>query len=303
MNRGVLPLPAQYAAGICDLAVGTFAADIDSGVHPEAAGWAQRVRNNNGSVSRTTLNLVSQFCRFVEQNNIRELFYRLNLFCGDNLQAALVPLFCGPNSSFVFGNATDTNLNFVSGDYSESTGMNPGASNANKHLRTGLSPNAMGNSDGHLSAYIHMPNSMAATQYHVISVLNTSQERYFLFGNRTSTAYNPGEMCSWGLNVNVVIGPGTFTGGHIIFSQNSAAGQSLAVVNGGTKITAGVSTRSPLTCPRDFYVFAVNNGGSPLFYLNQVLRAYSIGRAMTAQQADVYYAAMNAFQTALGRSV
>jgi hypothetical protein len=61
-------------------------------VHPEAAAWAARVVANGGTVGNS-LAAVSKFCAAIASAGIRDRFYRLNLFCGSNLNAALVPLY------------------------------------------------------------------------------------------------------------------------------------------------------------------------------------------------------------------
>ena len=59
----------------------------------EAQDWINRVYANGGTVSATTANAVNTFCEDINAAGIRDKFYRLNLFAGDNLSAALVPLY------------------------------------------------------------------------------------------------------------------------------------------------------------------------------------------------------------------
>lgn len=85
--------------------------------HPEAAAWAARVVDN-GSTAGTSLAAVSKFCRAIDAAGIRDRFYRLNLFCGSNLNAALVPLYLTPDKTvtnlFQFG-ADQTNAAWLPG--------------------------------------------------------------------------------------------------------------------------------------------------------------------------------------------
>lgn len=86
----------------------------------EAQNWINRVYTNNGTVSVSTANAVNNFCNAINAAGIRDRFYRLNLFCGDNLAACLVPLYRGQSlGGTQFGNTTDTNNNFTSSDYAE----------------------------------------------------------------------------------------------------------------------------------------------------------------------------------------
>lgn len=131
----------------------------DSYWHPEAANWMARVRQNGGEVSAPTMRAVSRFCATIESAGIRSLFYRLNLFCGNSdatLAAVRTPLFRGPSlGGTQYGNATDTNNNFVAGDYVE-TGATGGLKGnaSNKSLNTGLLLSDLPSSpNGHISAW------------------------------------------------------------------------------------------------------------------------------------------------------
>ena len=105
-------------------------------IHHDALDWARRVVSNSGTVSQPTLRAVSTFCDAIDRAGIRDRFYRLNLFCGDNLSAALVPLYRNSSSTGTqLGGLTDTNAAvsgqspFVSGDYTL-TGVLVGTGNA-----------------------------------------------------------------------------------------------------------------------------------------------------------------------------
>jgi hypothetical protein len=92
---------------------------------------------------------VSKFCASIASAGIRDRFYRLNLFCGSNLNAALVPLYRGPSlGGTQYGNTTDTNVStlFVSANYSETTGLSTTVGGG-QYLNTGLSPNDMALAD------------------------------------------------------------------------------------------------------------------------------------------------------------
>jgi hypothetical protein len=73
----------------------------------EAQDWISRVYANGGTVSTSTASAVSTFCDAIESAGIRDRFYRLGIFAGSNLNAALVPLYLTPDSTvrnlFQFG--------------------------------------------------------------------------------------------------------------------------------------------------------------------------------------------------------
>ena len=81
-------------------------------LHIEAIDWHNRVVSNGGSVSPTTLKAVSDFCKSIDSAGIRDRFSRLNLFCGENLSAALVPLYRNFNTSSNIGYSVDYNYSF-----------------------------------------------------------------------------------------------------------------------------------------------------------------------------------------------
>ena len=107
-------------------------------IHHEALDWATRASANGGTISTTTIRAVSEFCRDIEKAQIRSAMYRVNLFCGGNLSGCLVPLYRGPTFGGTnFGGATDTAVNFVSGDFIETgTGGGLKGNGVNKYLRT-----------------------------------------------------------------------------------------------------------------------------------------------------------------------
>ena len=58
-----------------------------------------------------------------------------------------------------------------------------------------------------------------------------------------------------------------------------------------------------VTSTRPFFIFANNNVGTADSFMNGRLMGYSIGLGLSQAQVDVYNAAMQTFQTAMGRTV
>lgn len=151
MNPGIYGLTSQEANGPYPLLgrpmpVPTI--DQTLATHPDAQDWHARVLANGGSVSHQTLRTVSQFCGAVDSIGIRDRFYRLNLFAGSNIAAAMVPLYRsrtvgGP----ILGSTVDTNNGpFVSSDYTErgsTGGLTKSDGTTTKYIDTGLAINAM----------------------------------------------------------------------------------------------------------------------------------------------------------------
>jgi hypothetical protein len=272
---------------------------IASGVHPEAAAWRSAVVANGGSVSASTMRAVSKFCADIDKAGLRDRFYRLNLFCGSNLNAVLVPLYRGPSRTGTqFGNTTDTNNGpFVSGDYSESSGLKGNGSS--KYLETGVAMTFLGTNQLHmfvsfnpevaefrmlLAARANLAGSVSVeTNYNGTTA---NRPRAAIFGSgfqpdhlspitgRTqywiNNSANPFEMYGRNVNLNNVNNAGAYS------STNNEA----------------------------FLLFAGNQTGTGIAsYSGQRIDAYSFGAAFTttAQRND-FHAAMSDFRTTLGRT-
>jgi hypothetical protein len=111
--------------------------------HPEALAWRTAALANGGVVSAATMQAVSDLCQAVDTNLLRDRFMRLNLCCGDNVQAAVVPLYRGPAPiGPQYGGPVDTNVGpFITGtDYTASGGF---IGNDYKWLETGVTFNQL----------------------------------------------------------------------------------------------------------------------------------------------------------------
>lgn len=270
-------------------------------LHPDASDWITRVTANGGSASSTTLAAVSTFCAAIQAAGIRDRFYRLNLFCGTGLNAVLVPLY--RNTSLTgsgLGNTTDTNNNFVSGDYVE-LGSNTGGLKGNgssKWLNTGLNPVTVGFSvaSHHLSVYVKGTEA-SGTSRAMIGNANTGDSPSALFFVTSGTAERftfpqaLAQATSGGTSIDGML-TGTVEGGESNYYR-------------GTASQATSEDGSVAFPDRSYAVFASQNtpGGVFLYSLARYFRAYSLGLGLTSAQLTAYYNAMQAFQTALDRQV
>ena len=278
---------------------------IASGVHPEAAAWRSAVVANGGSVSASTMKAVSKFCSDIDAAGIRGRFLRLNLFAGTGLNACLVPLYRGASRTGTqLGNTTDTNTNFVSGDYVE-TGSSGGLTGnaSNKRLRTGLAGSELSGFDVHVSAYERV-GSTTTFDTSVGFFTNFGNPGVYIGTSDVTTKYE----CGFGNNAIqatsdpiaahwIGVQSGNRTGG--LYKNGAAA---------STTYVNPANTQSDFsTVSYDFSIFATHDGGpSPTVFRNHSnarLGAYSIGLSLTAAQAASFYTAMQTFQTALTRNV
>jgi hypothetical protein len=259
----------------------------------DAQDWINRVYANGGQVSSSTASAVNTLCNSIDAAGIRDRFYRMGIFAGSNLAAALVPLYRGQSlGGTQFGNATDTNVGpFVSGDYVE-TGASGGlkGNGTNKRLDTGVNGSSLLPGDRHLSAY----EILAATTDYSPSVLSgnalatmhgigpwtsPTQYRYrthnIVGGNAVSTNQN-----------GMWLGSDTSSTASVLYRNGSSVATASAQPEGGSGSTT-------------YQVLGHSSGE----FSEARLGAYSIGLSISAAQASALYAAMQAFQTALGRNV
>lgn len=278
-----------------------------SGVHPEAASWRTRVVANGGSVSATTMQAVDRFCRNIDAAGIRDRFYRLNLLCGGNLSACLVPLYRGQSAGgSQFGNITDTNNGpFVGGDYAE-TGSSGGlkSDGTTKFLNTGFkAPSASASPDSfHVGVYAQGVESGGASRLFLGMATNQA-------GANLTTAIGwvlTGSASGAGIHETTFLNAGTTDRQGMLLAVNSGNRNTIYYDDGTSVAThSGIRTDSFETgAGDDFYVLARNFTGTAQFHaLNKRIRAYSIGLGMTSSQVTAFQTAMVTFQTALSRNV
>lgn len=275
--------------------------------HAEALAWKTAAEANGGTVTTSTLAAVSTFCNAIDAAGIRDRFLRLNLFCGSNLAAARTPLYRGASlTGTQYGSAADVNNGpFVSGDYSESTGLT--GNGTSKYLDTGVTFNTAytfgceynnvhvavyrRDSGGTVFADIGMDDS-GGSEYGPAMFLNLGNQSLFWCGdNLGDYGFNGYRIANtWGFFLPQSLS-GTAT-----FLQNNTSILSTTYLNYPTSYNGYTAAT---VC-----VFAESANGFPSSYASGHLAAYSVGKAFTsAAQRTAYWNAMQAFQTALGRQV
>lgn len=269
-------------------------------LHPDAASWASRVVANGGSVG-SSLPAVNTFCKAIAAAGIRDRFYRLNLFCGASdasLNAVRTPLYRGPSlGGTQFGNTTDTNVNFVQGDYAE-TGASGGlnSSTATKYLDTGFATTSIPSLlSFHLSSGFKDVGPTAAERT-FIGVFEGGQQRFFVLRRNVTSGTLAGFVGSFN-------GPSTTSADnsqHLLAVRTSST--LITLYNAGVSVGTDATAVSPLTSTYPFFVFARNDSGTAANYLIGRMRIYSIGSGLDATQAAALSAAVAAFNTALGRT-
>jgi hypothetical protein len=273
-------------------------------IHPEAAAWAARVVANGSSVSGLTLSAVDKFCKAIASAGIRDRFYRLNLFCGTGLNAALVPLYRGPSlGGTQYGGATDTNLGspaFLAGDYNE-MGTSGGllGNGSSKYLNTAFNVDQLpGAANCHIASFITGTQDITAVRTLVGTIFNGVTDRYRLFV-RTDGSTSPNYTLQVDLGKSDAasqINRTNTSSGLFVGSRTSTT--RLVLYANAAQVGINETPVAETTGASPFFVFARNG---PTEFYNGRMAAYSIGAGMDAPQVTAYNTAMQAFQTAMTR--
>jgi hypothetical protein len=259
-------------------------------LHPEALDWLARVKSAGSGASATTVQAVSDFCERIDAAGIRSRFVRLNLFAGNNLTAALVPLYRGTALGALVGNATDTNTNFVGADYVE-TGASGGlvGNGSTKNLATGITTNILG-SNRHASG--------------IITSYSDTSFRYFL-GSLSAANTNAFGLLVRDLSVRYYNSTGIFFSGAPtlassgIFLGTSVADDHSVSANGGS--FGSYSAAAAVANDVSILIFAASQAGTPINFNASRMGGYSLGLDLTQAGATSYAQAAKAFATALSR--
>lgn len=245
----------------------------------DALAWRARVNAAGGSVSQATYRAVVKFSRSCKAAGIWGKLNRVNLFCGDQLAAALVPLKVGA------GSATDTNTNFVAGDYSETTGLV--GDGTSKWLATGVAENVLG-LDVSLGAYIRTVPSQA------LAVPIGSNATAL---TRTTTPYIGARLGNASIEtvISGAVVPGFYVGSRLSSTD-------LAIYKNGAFGTSKSDFTANGTGSGIINVFCRGSGLNDRFE-SGTLAGYSIGTGLTASEISAYNAIMETFQDALNRGV
>jgi len=278
-------------------------------LHLEAQNWSSRVIANGGTASLFTLTAVSAFCDAIDaQSGLRSAITRLNLFCGDSLNACLVPLYLAESfGAAAKGNTTDTNNGpFGSGDYVES-GASGGltGNDTTKYLDTGLPQNAVATSSSHLSV---SGTGFSNTKEDVsVGAYNGAETNIHDLTHRVPTSVVDGNIrcqhrCGSFVAANAQTADIRTSEIHLIGSRTSAS--AAALYRAGTLVASSTQSNSSASyvSNRSYFVFALNNVGSANPLTAARLRMYSIGSGLTASQASAFSTAVNTFNIALGRN-
>lgn len=252
---------------------------FNSDMERETIAWQSRVVNNGGSVSFGTLLAVNDFVKDVA--SIRSKLVRVNLFCGDQLAAAQIPLFFNASGSIIpDGKTKDSLINVVAGDYTEATGLQFGAT---KVLHTGLIPNAnstIGQNDVHCSVVVANNAQASLGDIYTGTALllysrYTDNKMYY----RVNASTDDGAVAS------------TNSIGFWLISRLNGTNE--YAYKNGSEVHAGV--KASVSESSTQFILATG--------MNRLFRGYTIGAGLTAGEVSLLNTAIEKFNDALSRGV
>lgn len=282
------------------------------GYHPEALAWRTAAIANGGSVSAATTKAVSDLCRAVDAGNLRDRFVRLNLCCGDNVQAALVPLYRGPSPSGTqYGNPVDGNVGpFITGsNYTQATGFV--ADNAS-YLEPGLDIGTLVSAgmqydEAHTSMwFMGSPSQadMGGVDYWTCYGANGSDGLLAYAANASgymTSVANGGDYDMTANSGGIGLHLASRSSGAAAYWVNGASASPTVNSSGGSAWAA--DSALPLAVLGSFYTDESCSNNITPSYNGAGIGAYSLGLGMGASGMRYsWYAIMLAFQQAVGRA-
>lgn len=251
----------------------------------EVIDWIARVVINTGSVSAGTKTAANVFVSAIKTASLRSKILRLNLYAGTGLAACLVPLIRDK------GGLIDTATGFVSGDYSEATGLT--GNGLTKSVDTGFSPPGDWTSDNDcfIGVYARTKTTVAAV---LIGGLGGSSNADYIYMTGVLSylsCHDTGNQ----FNYADSIATGHYAGSRIASNDTklyrNGVSQASSATAGGTRSNWAIG------------VHAYQSPGGTFGYTDASLAGYEICKGLTPTETLAYYNALQAFQTALGRQV
>ena len=269
---------------------------MDVAFHLDAVDWQQRAVANGGSVSARTLRAVSDLCHAINRGGLRTKFYRMNWFVGDNIAAAMTPLFLGPS---LLGRVStpryDTSVNFVSADFSEALGFQTNGSGKRVVSMPTLSNGVANIANGHMTTHITSYTSGSGYAYALPSGGSSLDQTFISNGTSQSRQCWGNGTAGEQFNFRTVVGRW-----HHVRTIVGVAGRF---------VYYGRFPQGPNTTDTTSITPAANSLGLQLMGgPNQVgttaicsMGGYSIGEPLTFSEIINYEAAMLPFCKAIGR--
>jgi hypothetical protein len=272
--------------------------------HPDVTNWLNTVALNGGSASSSTIAALNTFCNSIELAGLRNKFYRLNLFCGNNLSSCRVPLFNAISYNNVqYGYDQDSIFNFSISDYSESSGLRSASTTG--YLDTGVIAASFELNNIHMGVGILSTDTSTAVinrtliglqdgtspQQFSLDVASSANAGLAIFGRTATSSDRFGDQGSSN-TLGVRLGAGNIVASWPTMYRNGTS----------TGVTATTYQNYSSTFAKTIYVFALNLQGAAARFTDARLGWYSIGSSLTAQNAISFNAIINTFYSNISRT-
>lgn len=268
----------------------------------DAEDYFTRITTAGGTISAATKAATHRLVQDLKQGNVWNSLFDVGLLAGDQLAAALVKL---KHPAGV--QSTLTNVNFISGDYTEATGLK--GNGTTKRLRTGVLGNVLPfvtpNYRGSLAAYVRSVTAYAEYGIAAGVLVGTANGNSAVDSAATYLAMDSFDGATFA-HAGEALGTVAISAdppGLIVGVATSLAAR--RVYLGGTAQTGSRDTGSAAgdALNFEFYVMAENQGGTAARFADQHLAFYSIGDVLSDAQVAALHNAVQLFQQTLGRSV
>jgi hypothetical protein len=262
------------------LGLGAFAGRPDP-INDILASWTSRVAMNGGSVSATTRAAVRSFLATAVSLGILPRLRRLNLFCGDNLGACLTPQIVGG------GHAVETNINFVSGNYTEPSGLQGYGA---QYLKTGFT--------------FTKADAIGGVTWKAMGGSANNRVLWGAYNASSSiTCSRPGSslMQRYAIGAPAIIIDSINASG--IWSARRAASTDFKVFVHGVQAGSDATASAVQFPPFDVWIYVANaNGGASGAAIPYLIGGYAFDDGTIPDAAQpAWRAAWNVFATAIGR--
>ncbi len=262
----------------------------------EISDYVSRINAAGGSISDTSIQAHRTFIQTLKQNNLWDKCLEIGTYAGNNLNAALVKLKypLGVQSSL-------TNVGFLGGDYSESTGLS-GDTSGNKYLKTGFIPSTQLTTslDVHLSVY----------NRNIVALGGSSGSPPYTYLGSSGGAGNFWVQRSSSTNTNAILG----AGGEMLASATNVIVSGLLIgstvasntgylFHNGNQIGTDTSFTTNSLSSSEIYTHGLNQGGVLSRQSNLICAFHSMGYGLNPTEASAFYNAVQTLQAALGRQV
>jgi hypothetical protein len=255
----------------------------------ETLSYYNRILANGGTISDASLSAVEKFVQDCKNALIWDKLIEVGPFAGNNLNAALVKLINAPGAP-----GTLTNVNFVSGDYTES-GANGGllGDGATKYLNTGFNNQTMLPDNSHLSFYLR--EDVSASGNRALLGVISGTDQYWL-GAVTNTQVNArlGQVATATYAQNMSKG--------FYLASRQAANQ-LKLYKNGDVLASDGTTVTHLKPNFSTYLFGFDTTGTAGAFLPARGSFYSIGNALSDDEAAILHNAVRTLQRNLNRAI